>query len=205
MALADRDGIAPLTIRSLAGALGVKPMAIYHHVPNKSAILDAMVDAVFAEIELPPADVPWRDAIRVRARSARAVLATHPWATPMMESRTNPGPATLRHHDAVIGCFRRAGFSLPLTAHAYATLDAYVYGSALQEAALPFRTPEETVHIAAALLASFPDDQYPHLAELTRDHVLRPGYDFAAEFDIGLDLILDALARAHAAERPRRR
>lgn len=193
VALADRIGIEPLTIRRLADELGVKPMAIYHHVAGKEEILDGMVDAVFAAIELPPTDQPWAEAMRVRARSARDVLARHRWAAPMMESRARPGPATLAHHDAVLGCLRRAGFSLQMTAHAYALIDAYLYGSALQAAALPFSTPEEAAALATAIVGSFPADRYPHLAEFTFGHVLQPGYDFAAEFDIGLDLILAGL------------
>ncbi len=106
VALADEDGISALTIRNLAAAIDAKPMTIYHHVPNKDAIIDGMVDRVFAEIDLPPAGTDWAGAMRHRARSARAVLARHPWATPLMESRTHPGPATLGHHDAVLGCLR---------------------------------------------------------------------------------------------------
>lgn len=192
--LADDIGIGPLTIRKLADHLGVAPMAIYHHVANKEEIIDGMVDSVFAEIALPPSDLDWRSAIRARSRSAREVLARHRWAAPIMESRTSPGPATLTHHDAVIGCFRRGGLSVAMTAHAYALVDAYIYGFALQEAGLPFDTPEEAAAIASAMVEQFPAEQYPHLAELTFEHILRPGYDFAAEFDYGLDLILDALA-----------
>ena len=196
MALADRVGIEPLTIRRLADELGVKPMAIYHHVASKDEILDGMIDQVFADIELPPADLPWAEAMRVRSRSARDVLRQHPWAAPMMESRANPGPANLAHHDAVLGCFRQAGFSLEQTAHAYALIDAYIYGSALQAAAMPFTTPEEAAALADSIFDSFPAEHYPHLAEFTFGHVLKPGYDFAAEFDVGLDLILDGLAAA---------
>ncbi len=114
----------------------------------------------------------------------------------MMESRANPGPANLAHHDAVLGCLRRAGFTLEMTAHAYAVIDAYIYGSALQAAALPFTTPEEAAAPADSIFGSFPADHYPYLAELTYGHVLKPGYSFAAEFDVGLDLILDGLAAA---------
>lgn len=200
VALADRVGIEPLTIRKLADELGVGPMTIYHHVANKEDILDGMVDSVFAEIELPPTDEEWTEAMATRARSARAVLARHKWAVPLMESRTDPGPATLGHHDAVLGCLRQAGMSWPLVASAYATIDAYVYGFALQEAALPFDTPEGAAEIASAMVQHFPADLYPNLASFTFDHVLVPGYDFAAEFDIGLDLILRGLAEAVAGE-----
>ncbi|MEZ5168617.1 MAG: TetR/AcrR family transcriptional regulator [Acidimicrobiales bacterium] len=193
MAVADETGIERLTIRRLAQALDTKPMSLYHHVAGKEAIVDAMVDRVFAEIDPPPADLDWRSAIRLRCCSAREVLARHPWATPLMESRTTPGPATLAHHDAVLGCLRRGGLSLELTAHAYALLDAYVYGFALQAASLPATSGTEMVDLAESIIEPLAADAYPYLTELTTDHVLQPGYDFQAEFDFGLDLILDGL------------
>ena len=133
--------------------------------------------------------------MRQRAISARAVLARHPWAIGLMESRSRPGPATLRHHDAVIGCLREAGFSIAMTAHAYSVLDSYIYGFALQQASLPFKTSEEAAEVAESILRQFPADAYPHLTELTIQHVLQPGYDYADEFAFGLDLILDGLER----------
>jgi hypothetical protein len=114
-----------------------------------------------------------------------------------MESRKNPGPATLRHHDAVIGTLRGAGFSVEMTAHAYALLDSYTYGFALQEAALPFKGTETVADVAEPMMRQFPAGEYPHLVELATEHVLRPGYDFGEEFHFGLDLILDALAMSH--------
>jgi hypothetical protein len=112
-----------------------------------------------------------------------------------MESRTSPGPATLRHHDAVIGTLRQGGFSVAMAAHAFSVLDSYVYGFALQEATLPFHTVEETAEVAQMILAQLPRDEYPHLVELTLEHVLQPGYDYGNEFAFGLDLILDGLER----------
>jgi AcrR family transcriptional regulator len=195
VAIADAAGIGSLTMRSLADELGVKPMSLYHHVPNKAAILDGIIDVVFGEIELPSAQADWRSAMRDRAISARSVLRHHPWATPLMESRANPGPATLRHHDSVIGTLRRAGFSIAMTAHAYSLLDSYVYGFALTEAALPFESPETVPDIAGAILEQFPSEEYPHLAELATEHVLQPGYNYGNEFEFGLGLILDGLER----------
>ncbi|MCU1485826.1 MAG: putative TetR family transcriptional regulator [Actinomycetia bacterium] len=196
IALADGTGIESLSMRKLGEALGVEAMSLYNHVANKVDLLDGMVDVVFTEIELPTPGTPWRPAMRARAASARAALARHPWATPLMQSRTTPGPATLRHHDAVIGAFRAAGFSVPLTAQAMSVVDAYVYGFALQEASLPFETGEQTAELAQAILAQHAADEYPHLTELTLEHVLQPGYDYGDEFELGLDLILDGLERA---------
>jgi AcrR family transcriptional regulator len=196
VALADENGIGALTMRRLADRLLVEPMSLYHHVANKDEILDGMVDVVFREIDLPSPDPDWKTAMRERAASARAALRRHPWAVGRMESRLNPGPATLRHHDAVIGCLRGAGFTVALAAHAFSAIDSYLYGFAVQELNLPFHTPDETAAMAASFLDQFPADQFPHLAELTTQHVLQPGYDHGDEFDFGFDLILDGLERA---------
>jgi AcrR family transcriptional regulator len=193
---ADQDGISSLSMRKLGEALGVEAMSLYNHVASKSDLLDGMIDIVFSEIDLPSGDGDWKAAMRRRAISARQVLRRHPWAIGLMESRTSPGPATLRHHDAVLGCLRRAGFSVELTAHAYALLDSYIYGFALQEASLPFGSGEEAAQVAHQISAQFASGQYPYLTEMATEHVLRPGYDYGDEFVIGLDLILDGLAAA---------
>lgn len=198
--LADRIGADALTIRKIAEEVDVKPMTIYHHVPNKEAIIDGMVDHVFAEIALPPEDMDWRDAILLRSRSMRSVLAKHSWAAPLMESRTSPGPSTLAHHDAVLGCFRRAGFSLELTAHSYALVDAFLYGFALGEATLPATGGEEMTELAGEIIEQIPANVYPHLTEFTLEYVMQPGYEYGDSFDVGLDLILDGLEHAAEAE-----
>ena len=194
VAIADASGLAAVTMRSLAQAVDVKPMSLYHYVANKEEILDGIVDVVFAEIDLPVVGGEWRAEIRRRAVSAREVLARHPWALALMETRTSPGPATLRHHDAMLGTLRAAGFSLAQTAHAYAVIDAFVYGFALQEASLPFDGPDEAADVAGSMMAGFPVDAYPHLVEFAVQHVLQPGYAFADSFAFGLDLVLDGLA-----------
>ncbi|HRI06793.1 MAG TPA: TetR/AcrR family transcriptional regulator [Nannocystaceae bacterium] len=201
VALADAGGLEELSMRRLAEELGVEAMSLYHHVPSKDAILDGMVDLVFQEIEAPRPTGAWKEEMRARARSMRAALLRHRWAIRVMESRATPGPATLAHHDAVLGSLRAGGLSLRLTAHAYAALDSYIYGFAHTELSLPFQTTEETHTVAAAILDAFPPGAYPHFVELARDHVLRPGYSYADEFEYGLELILDGLDRALARER----
>jgi AcrR family transcriptional regulator len=196
MELADRRGIEALTIRALATELQTKPMSLYHHVAGKEAILDGLVDQVFSEIELPPQDLPWRDAIRHRYLSARRVLRQHPWAPPLMESRTSPGSATLTHHDAVLACLRRGGLDWSLVAHAYALLDAFVYGFALQEASLPFDGNAEVAELADQMASAFPEGAYSTLVEFTTQHVLQPGYDFADSFEFGLDMLLNGIEAA---------
>jgi AcrR family transcriptional regulator len=197
VALADEDGIESLTMRGLAEALGVEAMSLYYHVANKDIILDGMVDQAFSEIDMRSVGLDWRSAMQNRAISVRRVLSLHPWAIALMQSRTNPGPALLHHHDSVIGILRQAGFSVEMTAHAFSALDAYIYGFVSQELSLPFDTSssEEAAEVAAAILENFPTQEFPHLAELAIDHVMQPGYNYADEFEFGLDLMLDSLAR----------
>jgi AcrR family transcriptional regulator len=183
-------------MRKLGEALGVEAMSLYNHVANKDELLGDMVDVVFREIGLPPTAADWRTAMRQRAVAVRRVLSHHRWAIGLMESRSSPGPATLRHHDAAIGCLRQAGFSIEMAAHAFAVLDSYIYGFALQEANLPFDTAAELSEAADAILALVPAEEYPHLSELINLHVLEPGYDYGDEYEFGLDLILDSLERA---------
>jgi AcrR family transcriptional regulator len=196
--IADADGLAALTIRALASELEVKPMAIYHHVANKEEILDGIVDIVFSEIELPAPEDDWQTGMRRRAQSARTVMGRHTWAIALMETRTSPGPATLRHHDAVIGALRDAGFSIAMVAHAFALIDAFVYGFSLQEATLPMSGPDDVAEIAAPMLERMSPEAYPHLVEFASQHVMKPGYDFGEEFDFGLELILAGLAAVQA-------
>jgi AcrR family transcriptional regulator len=192
VAIADAAGTGALTIRSIARELGVKPMSLYHYVAGKDDILDGIVDLVFSEIELPSPGGDWQAEMRRRAISARRVLRRHPWAIGLLESRANPGAATLRHHDATIGTLRKAGFSVAMTAHAYALLDSYVYGFALQEASLPFK-PETVAGVAGPASQQISARDYPHFTEMATEHILQPGYDFGNEFEIGLSVILDAL------------
>jgi AcrR family transcriptional regulator len=194
VAIADVGGIGSLTMRSLARELGVKPMSLYYYVAGKDEILDSIVDLVFSEIDLPSPGGDWQSQMRRRAVSARRALRRHPWAIGLMESRANPGPATLRHNDATLATLREAGFSVAMTAHAYALLDSYTYGFALQEAALPFN-PQTVTEATEAITEQFAGE-YPHLAEMATEHILRPGYDFGDEFEIGLTVILDALTRS---------
>ena len=196
LGIADADGLGALTIRSLATELGVKPMSVYYHVAGKDEILAALVDIVFGEIELPVPGRDWRPEMERRANSARAVLARHRWAIGLLESRPDPGPANLRHHDTVLATLRAAGFSPELTAHAYALIDSYVYGFALQEASLPFEGRESVGDIAGPIMEQMAAGAYPHLAQMATTYYLQPGYDFGDEFRFGLDLILDGLESA---------
>ena len=192
MARADQGGLEALTMRSLADELGVAPMALYRHVANKDDLIDAMIDAVFSEIGLPSGGAEWKAAMRDRAIAVYDTLARHRWAIGLMESRRQPGPANLRHHDAVLGKLRAAGFSVQMAAHAYSLLDSYLYGFALTKMNLPFDASDDVADMATGMLEPFPVNEYPNLVEFLREH-LTPGYDYGDEFAYGLELILDGL------------
>lgn len=199
--LADAIGIDALSMRRLGEELGVEAMSLYKHVANKDAILDSIVDIVFAEVELPAPAPAWRVPIRAWAMSKRAVLLRHRWALGVLESRMNPGAATLRQHDAVLGAFRAGGLTVAQSGHAFACVDSYLYGFVLTELNLPFRTSEEAQAMAATMLQAMPAGAFPHLTKFAREHVFRPGYSYSAEFEVGLDLILDGLERMQGATR----
>jgi AcrR family transcriptional regulator len=194
IALADRGGIASLTMRNLGQELRVEAMSLYNHVANKDDILDGIVDLVFSEIALPSDDADWKTAMRKRAISAREALVRHPWATSLMHSRTNPGPANLRHHDSLLGSLRKAGFTLVMAAHGISVIDGYIYGFALQQMNMPIQTPQQVSEVGENILRQLAGE-YPYLAEMITEHAMKSGYDYSDEFEFGLDLILDGLER----------
>ncbi|MEO8827720.1 TetR/AcrR family transcriptional regulator C-terminal domain-containing protein [Lapillicoccus sp.] len=195
LSLADAGGIESLSMRRLGREVGVEAMSLYNHVSGKDDILDGIVDLVFGEIDLPTSTTDWQAGMRHRAYSARDVLARHSWAASLMQSRTSPGSAMLRHHDTVIGTLRRGGFSVTMAAHAFSVIDSYIYGFAQQQQNLTYTTPEEATRLAESILEQVPATDYPHLAELLIEHAVTPDYDYAAEFDFGLELILSGLQR----------
>lgn len=198
LALADEGGLGAITMQNIAHRLGAEAMSLYRHVRNKDEILDGLVDLVFGEIELPPPRMPWRTAMRQRALSARQALGRHPWAIGLLESTSRPGPANLRHHDAVLGVLRGAGFSSLAATHAYNLLDSFIYGFALQERTLPVATPETLTAVGEALIGQLPGDQYPNLKAVGLD-LMASGFDYGGEFEFGLDLILDGLEQMRSA------
>lgn len=191
--VADDDGFAAISMRNVGKRLGVEAMSLYHHIANKDALLDALADWVFGQIELPVTAESWQEGMRRRAGSARRVLVDHPWALTLIDSRSNPGPALLRHHDAVIGCLREGGFPIDLAAQAFSVIDAYVYGFALTERNLPFDPSTTTEAVALAAEVTPLLAEYPHLAELVQ-HLTGSGeYSFSRQFEDGLEIVLAEL------------
>jgi AcrR family transcriptional regulator len=194
--LADRDGFEACTMRKLGAQLGVEAMSLYRYVTSKEDLLSGLVDLVFAEIEIDePGTTAWRTATRARAHAHRAALRRHPWAIGVMEGRMQPGPASLRVHDATLGIFRGAGFPFRAAVHANSVLDAYVYGFALQERGLPARADGATAQVMREQARHVPEMRdYPYLVEAMGEFA-DAGYDYDAEFAFGLELILDGIER----------
>jgi len=200
IALADGAGMSSLSMRNLARDLGVEAMSLYNHVANKSDLLDGIVDLVIGEIEAPSLTIDWKDAMRRRATSAHDVLQRHPWATQLIVSRVNIGPASLRYVEATLGCLRGAGFSFALADRAWNAIDSHVYGFTLQELNFPFEA-DEYAEVAGAYLPHISSEQYPCLHALTK-LVSEKRHGGLQDFSFGLELLLDGLERlrdaAHA-------
>ena len=200
MAVADDGGLEALTMQRIGEQVGAEAMSLYRHVRNKDDLLDGIVDLVFAEIELPPAGTDWKTAMRERAISARSALSRHPWAVGLMESRSQPGPSNMAHHDAVLGMLFAAGFSGLEATHAYNAIDSFIYGFALQERGLPFGNQEELAELGEAMFRDLQVGEYPNLQRVAGE-LIESGFDYAREFEFGLDLILDGLERRRAGGR----
>jgi AcrR family transcriptional regulator len=197
VALADEAGIEALNMRKLSEELGVVPMALYKHVANKEELLDGMVDIVVGEIDPPASGGSWKDAIRRRILSARRSLQRHPWASGVIESRTDPSPVMLAYIDSMIGMFRAGGFSADLTHHALHALGSRLYGFT-QEI---FDDSQGLDPQALEMLVRQMEGRYPRIAEMTQAvfhdeaSVVGQGCDDQFEFEFALDLLLDGLDR----------
>jgi AcrR family transcriptional regulator len=193
--VADTEGVDALSMRRLGRELGVEAMALYNHVANKDAILDGVVEVVLAKITVPSPDDDWKEAMRTRAASAREVFLRHPWAMGILESRPqNSSPQRLGYYDAVLGALRNAGFGSRLAMRAFSILDAYIFGFILQEQSIAFDNDDDSLQEIGEDLLRQMADAYPHLSAATTD-AMTEGYDYSAEFEFGLDLILEALER----------
>jgi len=188
---ADESGIGSLSMRKLGDALGVKAMSLYNHVANKEDILDGIVDIVVAEIEAPEIGSDWKTAMRRRAISAHEVLLRHPWASMLIVSRVNVGPAMLRYVDATVGCLREAGFSYEMADRAWNAIDSHIHGFTLQELNFPFK-PSEYADTAKSFLPQLPAEEYPYLRALAQK-VIDGGHHGIQDFGFGLELLLEGL------------
>ncbi len=193
VALADAEGLKALSMRKLAQQVGVEAMSLYNHVKNKDDLLGGIVELVVEEIDVPEIGGHWKQEMRRRCVSAHEVLMRHPWATMLIVSRANVGPASLRYVDATIGCLREAGFSWAMTDHAWNALDSHTYGFTLQKLNFPF-DPDEYAEQAEHYVAEIAMAPYPHLNAMAQE-VMEGNHDGLNTFEFGLDLLLDGLER----------
>ena len=193
--LADEVGFESLTMRRLGQELGVQAMSLYNHVANKDDIRDGIVDLVLSEIEVPSNDTDWKAAVRQSAISAHEVFLRHPWACSLMMATTGVSPARLHWMESLLGTLRHAGFSADLTHHAYHALDSHITGFTLWQVSFPFNTQAELADLAENFRRELPANEYPYVAEHVERHLAEPTPDDPSEFEFGLDLILDGLAR----------
>jgi AcrR family transcriptional regulator len=197
VALADRGGVESASMRRIAQELGVVPMALYKHVSSKDELLDGMIDVVVGEIDPPAPGVDWKTAIRRRILSARRALLRHPWASRVMESRTEPTPTVLGYMDSMIGIFRTGGFSMDLTHHAMHAMGSRLMGFS-QEL---FNDSADADPGVEAEMYEAMADAYPSIYELAMtvahddSSVVGPGCDDQFEFEFALDLMLDGLEK----------
>ena len=197
VALADQRGIESLSMRKLAEALDVVPMALYRHVANKDELLGGMIDVVVDEIDPPLDGADWKTAIRERILSARRALLRHPWASRVMESRTTPTPVVLEYMDSMIGLFRTGGFSLDVTHHAMHAMGSRMFGFTQE---LFNDTSDSDLEMDAEMFGAMADT-YPYIFEIftTISHddtsVVGGGCDDQFEFEFALDLMLDGLEK----------
>jgi AcrR family transcriptional regulator len=195
MGLADRRGIESLTMRALGQRLGVEAASLYNHVTGKDDLLDGMTDLVLREIDVPTDVANWKDSMRRRAMSALDVFSRHPWASGLIDSREQMGPARLAYVDRVLGVLLGAGFSAEAAANAFMALDSYIYGFERQRTELNLGEGRaDTTAAARSVQMAASPKAYPALERVAHEFATRP-YDVAASFEFGLDLILDGLER----------
>ena len=200
--IADERGVGAVTMREVASRLGVEAMSLYNHVANKDDILDGMADLVAEQFDLPEDVDHWREAMRRRAVSAHEVFGRHPWAPMLFDSRESSGPARLHYFDWVLGKLMTAGFSVEGAARAFSLLDSYIYGFGIQQFNFSADSDVPTEEMAEALLAYIPAETYPYLHRMA-SHAMQVGYDAEADFDFGLEIILDGLERILDESRPK--
>jgi len=202
--LADRFGLESLSMRRLAGELGVVPMALYKHVANKEELLDGMVDVIVGEIDPPQAGLPWKEAVRTRVLSARRVVQAHLWARRVIETRSVKTGAVLEYMDSFTGMFLAGGLSPDLTHHALHALGGRMWGFT-QEL---FEDPQVGASAAvppeaqAAMLQQMAR-RYPNIAAVAAPAlhdggtVVASGCDDQFEFEFALDLLLEGIEQLH--------
>ena len=192
LSLVDHEGIEVLSMRRLAKELGVDPMALYHHLPNKRALLFAMIGEVFSAMRAPEPDetVGWRERVRAWARAFRDVARAHPKLVPHLASYPEAAAeATLESTEELYAAFEAAGMSPSQIVGAVGVIVDYLIGFALAEASGVLGEPDEQQEMLEMLDAR-PQGELPAMRrtlEALRDE------DLGTDFEFGLDVMLAGL------------
>ncbi|MEW2085364.1 TetR/AcrR family transcriptional regulator [Streptomyces sp. NPDC005283] len=191
-ALVDAEGLEAVSTRRLAAELGVSGPSLYNHFRNKDEILEAVADAISAQVDLSMFEEDdardWRTALHDWAVSYRAALTAHPNTVPVLARGPGRRPAGLRVADAVFGAMVRAGWPPAQATHIGALMRYFITGSALGSFARGF-VDDETAYDPA---------DYPHLGQA---HLLAERQQKVDEgaFETGLRALIDGLAVQYAA------
>jgi len=191
----DADGIEALSMRKLAQSLGVSAMSLYTYFPDKDALLDGVAQLLYAEMETPPEDIHWRDAMRFIMRSVREVGIRHRNAARLIQRFPPHTPDALAFVEAGFRSFHRAGFDPLSTARCYRALAAYSLGTLDVELEGYFSPEARTITPDArdSIDAASADKLLPLVTAITPTLAQQ---DDAAEFEYGLELLLDGFADA---------
>lgn len=204
LAIVDQDGAEALSMRRLGQALGRDPMAIYRHAANKAALLDGLAELILSQLEVEPSEQPWPAQLRSFANNFRKLALAHPNVVPLLVSRplaTPLGlrpPSTLRPLESILELLVRAGFAPADALSTYRALLGYLYGHVLNELQEIVDNPDETDDLLRLGLYRLPMREFPRLRSLA---TVLASYDAAADFEHGLDMLLDGIS-AHYAPRP---
>ena len=188
LAIIDREGLGALNMRRLATEAGVKPMSLYHHFPNKEAILDGVAEAIAAAaVGLPPSEADWRDKVRFLFTGLHLLVQAHPRALPLISTGVIRTPSGRRWMEALMRALLEAGFTPQGAAGVYHTLGAYTLGLGYA-ALLTLDVPSDA--IVGELVGHWAD--YPNLM---RVGLRLTDWDPPGEFEAGLDVLLERFAR----------
>lgn len=200
VAVADEEGLDALSMRRVAGELGVATMSLYRHVDDKDDLLLRMLDATLGEMRLPatPPD-GWRARLELAARTFWNTLRRHPWAAPAMSfTRPQMLAGVIPYAEFVLSALAGLGLDHQTTLTAYITLLAYVRGTAMNieqeaeaEAATGLDSETWMEGQAPALRALTESGRFPVFARVTSEDY---DYDLDELFEFGLQRMLDGLA-----------
>ncbi|MDO9181306.1 MAG: TetR/AcrR family transcriptional regulator [Bacteriovorax sp.] len=202
--LADKNGLASVSMRQVAQSLGVEAMSLYKYVSSKDDLLDGLVEIVAFQMDVPALDSGWKEAMLLRSHSERRILNLHPWATSLFESRSGTGPTRLSHQERLIGIIRRAGFSIELGYNLIVAVNSFVYGFVIQEQTW-YASPEDRPRAVSQSRPTITNDEYPYVYEMMTFIMAKIGENaefgsrteagYVANFEFGLKLILDGFER----------